>query len=109
MLTQPDVVFVDLREVRELEKEGMISGAVHSARASIEFAVDPESPYFKPVFGDASKRFVLYCAGGWRSALATATLLDMGMTNVSHVEGGFTAWKGSGAPVVAKPQEPTKS
>lgn len=94
-----DVVLVDLRDPRELERDGKIPGAFHATRGMLEFWVDPESPYYKPIFGDESKRFVLFCGGGWRSALAAATLLDMGMTNVSHIEGGFAAWKKAGAPI----------
>lgn len=94
-----DVVLVDLRDPRELERDGKIPGAFHATRGMLEFWVDPESPYYKPIFGDESKQFVLFCGGGWRSALAAATLVDMGMTNVSHIEGGFAAWKKAGAPV----------
>jgi rhodanese-related sulfurtransferase len=94
-----DIVFVDLRDPRELEREGKVPGAFHAPRGMLEFWVDPESPYFKPLFGDESKQFVLFCAGGWRSALSTAALTDMGMTNVSHIDGGFGAWKKSSAPV----------
>jgi rhodanese-related sulfurtransferase len=97
-----DVQFVDLRDVRELEREGMIPGAFHAPRGLLEFWVDPESPYHKPVFAQ-DKRFVLFCAMGWRSALATKTLQDMGLPKVAHVEGGFTAWKDKGAPVADKP------
>ncbi|MBU2978943.1 rhodanese-like domain-containing protein [Alteromonas sp. C1M14] len=93
-----NVVLIDLRDIRELEREGMIPGAVHAPRGMLEFWVDPESPYFKPVFG-GGKRFVLYCQSGWRSALATVTLMDMGFDDVVHVEGGFNAWKKAGLPV----------
>ena len=93
-----DVQFVDIRDVRELEREGVIPGAFHAPRGMLEFWVDPESPYFKPVFAPG-KRFVLFCAAGWRSALATKTLQDMGLPAVGHVDGGFTAWKAAGAPV----------
>jgi len=100
MLGQPDVLFVDIRDPRELEREGMIPGAFHATRGMLEFWVDPESPYYKPVFGE-DKMFVLFCGGGWRSALATATLQDMGLPNVCHIDGGFKAWKdGSGAVAV---------
>jgi rhodanese-related sulfurtransferase len=92
-------VFVDLRDPRELEREGKVPGAFHATRGMLEFWVDPESPYYKPIFGDESKHFVLFCGDGWRSALAAATLQDMGLTNVSHIDGGFGAWKASGAPV----------
>jgi rhodanese-related sulfurtransferase len=99
-----DVQFVDLRDVRELEREGMIPGAFHAPRGMLEFWVDPASPYHKDVFAQ-DKRFVLFCAMGWRSALATKTLQDMGLPKVAHVEGGFTAWKEKGAPVQAKPKK----
>ncbi|PKO67825.1 MAG: rhodanese [Betaproteobacteria bacterium HGW-Betaproteobacteria-16] len=89
---------VDIRDVRELEREGTAPGAVHAPRGMLEFWVDPASPYFKPVFGDESKEFVLFCGAGWRSALATKALQDMGMNNVAHIEGGFTEWLKQGAP-----------
>lgn len=98
LLDDPAVQFVDIRDVRELQREGLVPGAFHAPRGMLEFWVDPDSPYFKPVFGQA-RRFVLYCQGGWRSALATATLVDMGMTDVAHVDGGFGAWKAAGGAV----------
>jgi rhodanese-related sulfurtransferase len=97
-----DVLFVDIRDVRELEREGVIPGAFHAPRGMLEFWVDPECEYFKPVFG-AGKRVVLFCAAGWRSALSAKTLQDMGMSHVSHVDGGFNAWKAAGAPVDVLP------
>jgi rhodanese-related sulfurtransferase len=97
------VTFVDLRDPRELERDGMVPGAFHATRGMLEFWVDPASPYFKPIFGE-DRLFVLYCASGWRSALAAKTLQDMGMTNVAHVEGGFTAWKDAGGPVGERPR-----
>jgi len=98
----PGVVFVDIRDVRELERDGMIPGAVHAPRGMLEFWVDPASPYYKPVFGE-DKEFVLYCASAWRSSLATAALQDMGLAPVSHIEGGFKGWKAAGLPVADKP------
>lgn len=98
LLGDPTVQFVDIRDVRELEREGQIPGAFHAPRGMLEFWVDPKSPYFKTVFGE-DKRFVLYCQSAWRSALATAALQDMGMDNIAHVEGGFNAWKGAGGQV----------
>jgi rhodanese-related sulfurtransferase len=95
-------VFVDIRDPRELEREGIIPGALHATRGMLEFWVDPESPYFKPVFAQEHVEFVLFCGGGWRSALAAKTLQDMGMTNVAHIEGGFAAWKKEGGPVGVK-------
>ena len=99
LLADENVVLVDIRDPRELERDGKVPGAFHAPRGMLEFWVDPESPYFKPIFADESKHFVLFCGGGWRSALSAAALQDMGMTNVSHVEGGFAAWKESGGPV----------
>lgn len=92
------VVFVDLRDPRELDREGRIPGAVHCPRGMLEFWIDPESPYHKPVFAQ-DKTFVFFCAAGWRSALSAATAQDMGLQPVAHLEGGFTAWKSSGGPV----------
>ena len=103
-LDDPHVTFVDLRDPRELEREGMVPGAFHATRGMLEFWVDSESPYYKPIFGE-DREFVLYCGGGWRSALAAATMVEMGFDHesVAHVDGGFGAWKKSGAPVVDKP------
>ena len=93
-----DVVFVDLRDPRELEREGRIPGAVHCPRGMLEFWVDPEIPYHKPVFAQ-DKTYLFFCAAGWRSALSAATAQDMGLQPVAHMEGGFTAWKNAGGPV----------
>ncbi|MFC3164685.1 rhodanese-like domain-containing protein [Ciceribacter thiooxidans] len=101
-----DVVFVDLRDPREREREGTIAGAFSCPRGMLEFWIDPESPYHKPVFAGDS-RFVFFCASGWRSALATKTAQEMGLDSVCHLEGGFTAWRTAGHPVeavVAKPR-----
>ncbi|MFM8751301.1 rhodanese-like domain-containing protein [Rhabdaerophilum sp.] len=95
---QGDVVFVDLRDPRELEREGRLPGAFHCPRGMLEFWIDPESPYAKPVF-QQDKTFIFFCAGGWRSALAARTAQEMGLKPVAHIEGGFGAWKKSGAPV----------
>ena len=100
-LADPKVQLVDLRDVRELEREGVIPGAFHAPRGMLEFWVDPESPYHKPVFAQ-DKQLVLFCAAGWRSALATKTLQDMGLDKVAHIDGGFGAWKAAGAPVADK-------
>ena len=98
LLGQPDVVFVDLRDPREMEREGKLPGAFACTRGMLEFWIDPESPYAKPIFAEP-KRFVFFCAGGWRSALATKTAQDMGLDTVGHIEGGFSAWKQAGGPV----------
>jgi len=100
-LGDPDVQFVDVRDVRELEREGVIPGAFPAPRGMIEFWIDPDSPYFKPLFGE-NKEFIFFCAAGWRSALTTKTVQDMGLENVAHIEGGFGAWKAAGAPVAEK-------
>ncbi|MEX1167240.1 MAG: rhodanese-like domain-containing protein [Hydrogenophaga sp.] len=94
----PRLQVVDIRDPRELEREGTVPGALLAPRGMLEFWVDPESPYFKPVFGDERKEFVLFCGAGWRSALAVKALQDMGMDNVAHFEGGFGAWLKEGAP-----------
>jgi rhodanese-related sulfurtransferase len=103
------VQIVDIRDPRELEKEGTLPGALLAPRGMLEFWVDPASPYFKPVFADESKEFILFCGAGWRSALATKTLRDMGMTNVAHIDGGFTAWKKADAPMVSLEQHKAES
>jgi rhodanese-related sulfurtransferase len=95
-----DIVFVDLRDPRELNREGRMPGAVHCPRGMLEFWIDPESPYHKPVFAQ-DKTFVFFCAAGWRSALSAATAQDMGLKPVAHINGGFTAWKDAGGPVDA--------
>ena len=107
LLDDSDTVFVDIRDVRELEREGMIPNAMHAPRGMLEFWVDPESPYYKPVFGEG-KRLVLYCASAWRSALATETLQRMGVPRVCHIAGGFTAWKAAQLPIVDKPAKNAK-
>ncbi len=96
----PGVVFVDLRDPRELEREGRIPGAFHCTRGMLEFWIDPDSPYHKPIFA-GEKRFVFYCAGGWRSALAAKNAQDMGLARVAHVGGGFGAWREAGGAVEA--------
>jgi rhodanese-related sulfurtransferase len=98
LLGADDVVFVDLRDPRELEREGRMPGAFHCPRGMLEFWIDPESPYHKPVFAQ-EKRFVFFCAGGWRSALAARTAQEMGLKPVAHLAGGFGAWKAGGGPV----------
>ncbi len=98
MLDRPDVVLVDIRDPRELEREGRIPGAFHCTRGMLEFWIDPESPYAKPVFQE-DKTFVFFCAGGWRSALAARTAHEMGLRPVAHMRGGFGEWKKQGASV----------
>lgn len=98
---QEGVTFVDLRDVRELRRDGMIPGAFHCPRGMLEFWLDPESPYAKPQF-QSGNRFVFYCASGWRSALSARTAQEMGLTNVSHIGDGFAGWVKSGGPVAEK-------
>jgi rhodanese-related sulfurtransferase len=98
-----DTVLVDIRDPRELARDGKIPGAFHCPRGMLEFWIDPASPYFKPVFGQ-DKKYVFFCAGGLRSALAAQTAQHMGLKPVAHVRGGFGAWKKAGGPVEA-PQE----
>jgi rhodanese-related sulfurtransferase len=97
-------VLVDLRDVRELQREGKIPGAFHCPRGMLEFWIDPESKYHKPIFA-ADKRFVFFCAGGQRSALAAQTAKRMGLKPVAHIAGGFGAWKAAGGPVET-PEKP---
>lgn len=108
-LNDSKVQIVDIRDPRELEKEGTLPGALLAPRGMLEFWVDPASPYFKSIFADESKEFILFCGAGWRSALATKTLRDMGMTNVAHIDGGFTAWKKADAPMVSLEQHKADS
>lgn len=93
-----DTVFVDIRDIRELRRDGRIPGAFHCPRGMLEFWIDPDSPYHKPVFAE-EKKFVFFCNAAWRSALATQTAQRMGLKPVAHLEGGFTAWKQAGGPV----------
>jgi len=91
------VVFVDLRDPREIQREGRIPGSFSCPRGMLEFWVDPDSPYFKEIFA-AEKRFIFHCASGWRSALSVALLQDMGFV-AAHLKDGFTDWVAQGGPV----------
>jgi rhodanese-related sulfurtransferase len=93
-----DVVLVDIRDIRELQRDGRVPGAFHCPRGMLEFWIDPQSHYHKPVFAE-DKRFVFFCAGGLRSALAAQTAQRMGLKPVAHIRGGFGAWKAAGGPV----------
>ena len=93
----PNVVIVDIRDVRERQRSGAIPGSVHAPRGMVEFWVDPDSPYFKDVFGQ-DKKYVFHCASGWRSALTVATLQDMGF-DAAHLKEGFSTWEAQGGPV----------
>lgn len=103
----PKLQLIDIRDVREL-KDGTAVGSVHAPRCMLEFWVDPASPYHKPMWADESKEFVLFCAAGWRSALAAKTLQDMGMTNVAHIEGGYKEWALKGGPTETLEQRKAK-
>ena len=105
LLDHDGTVFVDIRDVRELERDGKIPGAYHAPRGMLEFWVDPDCKYHKEIFS-SGKNFVFYCASAWRSALSAKTLQDMGLPGVSHLEGGFSAWKDAGLPTAQhKPKE----
>ena len=91
-------ILIDLRDVRKLQRMGTVRGAFHAPRGMLEFWVDPDSPYHKPVFR-TDKKLVMFCASGLRSALAARTLQDMGMENVLDMDGGFTEWKMQDLPV----------
>jgi rhodanese-related sulfurtransferase len=95
-----DVTFIDLRDPRELWRDGGIPGSINAPRGMLEFWIDPDSQYHKGFFASGN-RFVFFCGGGLRSALAAKTAQDMGLTPVCHIEGGYGAWKGAGAPVEA--------
>ena len=99
---QDEITLIDIRDIRELWKEGVVKGAKHIPRGMIEFWLDPESSYFKNNKIENNKNIVLYCALGLRSALATKSLVDMGFKNVAHVAGGFDALKKSGFSIVEK-------
>ncbi len=101
---EPDVVFIDLRDIRELEREGRMPGAFHCPRGMLEFWIDPDSPYHREIFAQ-EKKFVFFCAGGWRSALAAKSAAEMGLEPVAHIAEGFGAWKQAGGPADL-PQEP---
>lgn len=93
-----DIVIVDIRDIRERQRGGFIPGSFHCPRGMAEFWVDPESPYYKEIFGE-DKKFIFHCASGWRSALTTETLQKMGMENIAHMKDGFTSWKEAGGAI----------
>jgi rhodanese-related sulfurtransferase len=98
LLKDPSTAFIDLRDSAELQREGRIPGAVHANRGMLEFFIDPASPQHNPAFS-SGKKLLFYCAGGGRSAMAAATAQTMGLSEVSHIGGGFKAWKEAGGPV----------
>src|SRR5687767_8308911 len=97
-LESGEIIIIDVRDIKEIERDGRIPGSFNCPRGMLEFWIDPASPYFKPVFGE-QKRFIFHCALDWRSALATQTAQRMGLENVAHMKGGFKAWKAAGGPV----------
>ena len=97
ILEDPNLVVVDIRDVRERQRNGFIPGSFHAPRGMIEFWIDPDSPYFKPIFGE-DKQFVFHCASGWRSALTVQTLQNMGF-DAAHLREGFPTWATQGGPV----------
>ena len=99
------IVVIDLRDIRELQREGQLPGALHMPRGMLEFWVDPDSPYARSIFQE-DKRFVFYCASAWRSALACQVAGRLGLQNASHLEGGFTGWKEAGGKGVAYKKRP---
>ncbi|HBS49563.1 MAG TPA: rhodanese [Rhodobacteraceae bacterium] len=98
----PGHVFVDLRDIREIQRGGMIPGAFSCPRGMLEFWIDPDSPYHKEVFAQ-DKTFAFYCASAWRSALAAQ---EMGLAPVMHLEGGFNGWVKAGGPMAERPAKP---
>ena len=100
-----DLVFVDVRDIREVEKSGTIKGAQHAPRGMIEFWFDPESPYFRDIYRDGEKTYVLFCNAEWRSALCAKSLQDMGIKNVAQLFGGLPAWREAGGPTEEKPRK----
>ncbi|MFV0280758.1 MAG: rhodanese-like domain-containing protein [Rhodoblastus sp.] len=103
-----DVTLVDIRDPRELERDGHVPGAFHCTRGMLEFWIDPASPYAKPQFAE-DKKFVFFCAGGLRSALAAQTARKMGLKPVAHIAGGYGAWKKAGGPTQAWAPKAKKS
>lgn len=99
-----DVVLIDIRDIRELQRDGKVPGAFHCPRGMLEFWIDPASPYHKDAFAQ-DKKYVFFCAGGLRSALAAQTAQRMGLKPVAHIEGGFGAWKKVGGAVEAAPEK----
>lgn len=106
-LYDPAVQIVDIRDIRELA-EGTVVGSFHAPRGMLEFWVDPDSPYHKKIFANEATEFILFCGAGWRSALATKALQDMGMTNVAHIDGGYAEWLKQGAPTETLEQQKAK-
>jgi len=101
-MNDDDFQLVDIRDVRELNRDGRVPGAFHAPRGMLEFWISPDSPYFKEFFADESKTYVFFCAAAARSSLAVKTLQDMGMENVAEMDGGFAGWREAGGPIEKK-------
>ena len=108
MIDDPNVIVVDIRDIRERQRSGYIPGSFHAPRGMIEFWIDPESPYHKDIFTQEGKKYVFHCASGWRSALTVATLQDMGF-EAAHLKEGFSTWEKQGGPVEQQAQSGKKS
>ena len=104
MLDDPNITFVDLRDIRERQRTGAIPGSFHCPRGMVEFWVDPDSPYFKEIFGE-DRSFVFHCASGWRAALTVATLNDMGFP-AAHLKEGFSGWFKADGPIDTSEKKP---
>jgi len=100
LFNDDNVIFIDIRDIRERQKLGYIPGSFHAPRGMLEFWIDPESPYFKDIF-NTNKKYIFHCAAGWRSALAVSTLKDMGF-EASHITDGFAGWVDEKGPVEFK-------
>ena len=100
LFNDENVIFIDIRDIRERQKLGFIPGSFHAPRGMLEFWIDPESPYFKDIF-NTNKKYVFHCAAGWRSALAVSTLKDMGF-EASHITDGFSGWVNEKGPIEFK-------
>ncbi len=100
LFNDENVIFIDIRDIRERQKLGFIPGSFHAPRGMLEFWIDPESPYFKDIF-NTNKKYIFHCAAGWRSALAVSTLKDMGF-EASHITDGFAGWVDEKGPVEFK-------
>ncbi len=96
------LIFVDVRDIREVEQSDTIEGSHHAPRGMIEFWFDPESPYYREIYGDKDKTYVLFCNGNPRSALSGKALKDMGIANIAQLSGGIPAWREAGGPTVEK-------
>lgn len=105
LVGDPNVVLVDIRDVRELDRDGRVPGSFHCPRGMLEFWIDPASPYHKPVFAE-DKRFIFFCGGGMRSVLATKVAQDMGLKPVAHIIDGFAGWKSAGGPIDKTERKP---